>query len=421
MEETYRYMKKVLMITYQYPPYQGSGALQRILKFSAYLPDMGWQPIILTVWPQAYENISGDQLCEIPKDVIVKRTFALDAARHLAINRRYLLFTALPDRWVSWWFSAVPVGLFLIRKYKPDIIWSTYYIPTAHLIGLTLHHFTGIPWVADFRDPMTEKGYPYDPTIRKIYRWIERHTIKQCSRAVFTAPGTLNVYAERYPDMPKSHWAMIANGYDEEDFIRAEQDLVKKKPLDNRTILVHSGALYQKERDPTLFFVILSELYKTGKISPSDLKIVLRAPTYETYYRKKIQETGIEKIVFIEPLVSHQEAIKEMLNADGLLLFWSHDMCNYQIPAKTYEYLRARRPIFSMLDSEGDTAKLLKKIGINTIVPPDSKEEIREGFLNFLSQVRKGHMPALNDDEIKKYTRKMGTMELAKILEAAQF
>jgi hypothetical protein len=215
-------MKKVLMIAFHYPPLRGSSGIQRTLKFSCYLPNYGWQPIVLTANPRSYPQVGVDQLHDIPQSMQVTRAFALDAARHLSVRGAYLRWMALPDRWVSWWLGGVIAGLRLIHQYRPEVIWSTYPIATAHLIGLTLHGLTGIPWLADFSDSMTEDNYPPDPVTRRVYRWIERQTVKHCVQGIFTTPGTTRIYAERYPELPRSRWSMIANGYDEEDFSMLE-------------------------------------------------------------------------------------------------------------------------------------------------------------------------------------------------------
>jgi hypothetical protein len=124
------------MIAYHYPPFCGGSGVLRTLKFSRYLPEQGWRPIALSANPRAYPQCGEEQLSEIPRSAVVERAFALDTARHLAIRGAYARWLAQPDRWSSWWFGAVPAGLRLIRTYRPEVIWSTYPIPTAHLIGL---------------------------------------------------------------------------------------------------------------------------------------------------------------------------------------------------------------------------------------------------------------------------------------------
>ena len=162
-------VKRVLMIAYHYPPVGVSSGLQRTLKFSTYLPELGWQPSVLTVHPRAYEARRDDQLADVPKGVTVRRAFALDTARHLSIRGRYPLILALPDKWMSWWIGGVLTGLQMIRETRPDVLWSTYPIATAHMIGLTLHGLTGLPWVADCRDSLIDDHHPSNKTVRRAY------------------------------------------------------------------------------------------------------------------------------------------------------------------------------------------------------------------------------------------------------------
>ena len=409
--------KKVLMIAFHYPPYGGGSGVHRTLSFSRYLPDHGWQPIILTANPKSYPTTRGGQSRGIPTNVLIERAFALDTARDLSIRGSYFNWLALPDRWVTWWFGAVSSGLRLIRKYQPKAIWSTFPIATAHLIGLTLNALTGTPWIADFRDSMTEAHYPRDHITRMIRRWIEIHTVKNCKHAVFTTPGALSMYSERYPSLAKSRWLMIPNGYDEWDFIGVEKAHAQRSSHKTHIVLVHSGLLYPSERDPSAFLTALADLRRAGKVSSSELKIVFRASGHEDYYRQQLLENGVDDIVFLEPPIPYQDALTEMFDADGLLVFQASS-CNHQIPAKIYEYLRIRRPIFAMTDPKGDTASLLKSSGIDTIAPLDSEEQIREGLLKFLAAVRKGRAPTATDKAIETHTRRSRTRDLVSLLDS---
>ena len=408
-------MQRLLMIAFHYPPYEGGSGVHRALKFSCYLSDYGWQPIVLSAHPRAYTEISDKRLGDIPATVRVKRAFALDTARHLSIKGRYLKWMALPDRWASWWLGAVPAGLSLIRKHRPQVIWSTYPLATAHLIGLTLHRLTGIPWVADFRDSMTEENYPRDPIMKRVYQEIERRSVKYSRYAVFTTPGTLRLYAERYPEIPKSRWAVIANGYDEEDFTVAER-LVGKPVLANNTItLLHSGILYPSERNPQAFFSALGELRRSGKLSSETLRVVFRGCGHEDFYAQEIKRYGIEDLVELRPSIPYHNALAETLSADGLLIFQASN-CNHQIPAKVYEYLRAKRPILALTDPEGDTAAVLKTTGIGTVASLDSKEEITRSMIEFLAKIQAGCVEAVADAEIVGHSRRSRTEELVKLL-----
>jgi glycosyltransferase involved in cell wall biosynthesis len=210
---------------------------------------------------------------------------------------------------------------------------------------------------------------------------------------------------------------MIANGHDEEDFITAEQVGVSRSSLNGCIVLVHSGLLYPSERDPRAFFAAVAELRQAGRIHSSKLKIILRGSGHEDFYRQQLRQNGIEDIVILEASVPYREALVEMLNADGFLIFQASN-CNHQIPAKIYEYLRAKRPIFALTDPEGDTAGVLKAAEIGTIVPLDSKEQIATRFLDFLTQVREGCAPIGKDKAIACHSRKSRTEELVKVLDA---
>ena len=117
---------------------------------------------------------------------------------HLSIGGRHFQWTARPDRWASWRFDGVRRGLRLIAEFRPDVLFSTFPIATAHVIGAELNRRTGIPWVADFRDPMAQDGYPSDPQTWRAYKRIEERAIQQASLCLFTTPGAARDYRARY-------------------------------------------------------------------------------------------------------------------------------------------------------------------------------------------------------------------------------
>jgi len=418
-------MKKVLMVVFHYPPVHGSSGVHRTLNFSRFLPDYGWQPIVLTATPGAYPSVSADSTARIPSGIRVERATAIDSSRHLSFRGAYLRMFALPDPWISWWPTAVVKGLTLIRRYRPDLLWSTFPIGTAHLIGLTLHRLSGIPWVADFRDPMIEtdpvtgQEFPEDPATRRVHGWIERPTIRRCAKAVFTTPGTAQQYASRFADLPVTHWNVIPNGFDEESFEAAERLSSGSSGNRGHIVLVHSGGLYPELRDPDPFFVAVSSLRRQGVVSNANLRIVLRASGLGPEYRHRLVDLNIADIVSLEDSIPYERALAEMLAADGLLLFQASN-CNWQIPAKVYEYLRARRPIFALTDTAGDTAKFLLTEKIDTIVPIDSSELIARGLVDFLRRLEAGSAPLPDERRVKRYSRKLRTQELAALLNATR-
>jgi len=406
------------MVAYHYPPEGSSSGVQRTLAFSRYLLDHDWTPTVLTAHPRSYTVTRPDQVADVPASIAVHRVFALDAARHLALRGRYAGVTSLPDRWISWWLGAVPAGLSLLRELRPRVIWSTYPIATAHLIGWTLQRVSGLPWVADFRDSMTEDDYPPDEKQRRVYRWIERKTIERCTKAVFTTPGALRMYQNRYPEVPREKFAVIANGYDEESFVSAEAlgpfDVGRTAP--GQIVLLHSGVLYPSERDPRCFYRALAVLMKGAALTPSGLRVVLRATGHDEHHRRLIQENGLEDVVILAPPLPYREALREMMDVDGLLVFQAAN-CNHQTPAKIYEYFRARRPILALTDPRGDTAAALREMGFGAVVPLDDEVRIQEGVLDFLQSIRERRAHVASEEAIRRHSRRARSVELARILD----
>ena len=364
--------------------------------------------------PRAYEAISEDQLEDIPDHTHVIHAFALDTAKHLSVNGRYPGFLALPDRWISWWMAGVVRGLLAIRRKRPLVIWSTYPIATAHLIGLTLHKLTGIPWVADFRDSMTEDYYPKEARRRKVFLWIEQKTVENCSRAVFTTPGAIRMYSARYPHIAAQKWVLIPNGYNEEIFLDAESNMEIRIPdsTPSNIVLVHSGVVYPSERDPGPFFQALANLKTEKAISSEGLSVIMRATGHDEYFQPMIDQLDINDIVQLAPGLPYRAALQEMLRADGLLILQAAN-CNHQIPAKLYEYFRARRPILALTDCEGDTATTMLDAGIDSVAPLDNTHDISFRLRDFLQKISRGDAPIASAQATLGASREHGAKRLA--------
>ena len=409
-------VKYALLIAFHFPPMHRSSGIQRTLKFATYLREHGWQPLVLTAHPRVYPETGPDQLDDIPNDVVVDRAFALDAGRHLAVGGRYPDLLARPDRYAPWIPDALWSGLRLVRRYRPDVLWSTFPVATTHVVAGLLHRMTGLPWVADFRDSMTEPDYPSDPARWRRYRRIERNVVQKCSAAVFTTPGAVRMYSDRYPDIPADRWHVIANGYDEENFRQAAARITRAPERGGPLRLVHAGVLYPEERDPSAFFEAVAQLKERGAVSADTLRIVLRATAHDDLYAPRLAAIGIDDIVELAPPLPYRAALAEMLTTDGLLLFQSAG-CNHQIPAKVYEYMRAGRPILALTDAAGDTAATLREAGIDTIVPLDDAGAIAERLAGFICAVRNGTAPIASQQIAQRWSRASGTAELARLFD----
>ena len=405
-------VKRALMIAFHLPPMKGSSGIQRTLRFAQHLPTCGWQPVLLTAHQRAYQHTSADQIDELRALGPVQRAFALDSARHLALLGRYPALLALPDRWASWALGAIPAGLRLIRRHRPDLIWSTYPIATAHLIALTLHRLTGIAWVADMRDPMTDTDYPPARLTRRIYSTIENGVANHCAAMVCTTPGAIQRYQQRFPHLTQQRLRLIENGFDEADFAATSPCA---RP-DQRFLLVHSGVIYPSERDPSALFAALARLRASGHITPCTLRVLLRASGHDNYLRSLIAAHAIGDIVELAPALPYRAALAEMLSADALLLLQAAN-CNAQVPAKLYEYLRAGRPILTLTDPAGDTAATLRACGIDTIARLDCPDAIAHALPLFLAAARAGTAPLANAQTVASHSRVAGTRRLAQLFD----
>ncbi len=412
------------MIAYHFPPLTGSSGVQRTLRFVQQLTALGWQPIVLTADSRAYETTSNDLLADVPAGTTVRRAFALDTARHLQFAGRYLGWMARPDRWISWKFAAIREGLKLIEEFKPDVIWSTFPIATAHVIASSLHRKTGIPWVADFRDPMAhvaaKVSFPADPRTWQSYLAVEADAVARARYCVFTAPGAARMYQHRYP-YAADRMVVLENGYDEESFSAvalqaqtAEVQEVCKRPL----LMLHSGIIYGLERDPTQLFVALGRLKNSGALGPADLRIRFRASVNDDLLQKLAQTHGVQDFIELCPAVPYREALAEMMAVDALLVMQSNH-CNDQLPAKIYEYLRAGRPILGLTDPNGDTAGVLRLAGLNTMARLDSAEEIACAIHTMVRDWRQGHLVLPPILDVQQYSRRRRSQALATLLEHA--
>jgi glycosyltransferase involved in cell wall biosynthesis len=372
------------MIAYHFPPLSGSSGVQRTLRFAQHLPQFGWEPAILTVSERAYERTSTDLSIEVPEGIVVKRAFAFDAARHLSVAGRYPGFVACPDRWATWRFEAMRIGMALVRKWRPQLLWSTYPIATAHVIGAKLQRRSGLPWVADFRDPMAQQGYPADAKLWQAFKRIEETAVCEARLSVFTTPGAAREYRQRYPSSA-NRITVLENGFDEESFSGLAAPWRRLMSDARPAMLLHSGVVYPSERDPTQLFSALRAMVADGRIGIDDLRIRFRAPGYDDMLKRMAQQSGVERMIELLPPISYRAALEEMTNADALLVLQASN-CNEQIPAKLYEYLRAGRPIIALADPRGDTAGVMREAGLDTVAALDSAQAIAELLTRFVRE-----------------------------------
>ena len=402
------------MIAFHFPPQAGSSGIQRTLRFVQHLPALGWQPLVLSASPHAYDKTDADLLADVPADTVVRRAFALDTARHLQFRRRYLGWMARPDRWISWKFDAIRQGLEMIEAYKPDVIWSTYPIATAHVIASALHQKSGLPWVADFRDPMAQDGYPTDPRTWQSFKRIEADAAARARFCVFTTPGAARLYQQRYPGMAE-RMVVLENGYDEESFLSAPNASVAPLASGRPLVMLHSGIVYPSERDPTQLFEALGRLKQAGTLVPQELRIRFRASVHDDLLKSLAQTHQVQDFIEVCPAIAYRDALAEMLEVDALLVMQASN-CNAQIPAKVYEYLRAGKPVLGLTDPDGDTAGALRSAGLNDVVRLDSADDIALALPAVVQRIREGKAAQAHPMAVQQASRLCRSASLAQLL-----
>jgi len=410
--------KVVLMVAFHYPPDHSSSGYLRTLKFSKYLPDSGWQPVVLTVREEHYESRDAASLSQIPSQVIVRRTRAINTKKSLAIGDKYLQLLATPDRYIGWLFFAVPAGLSLIRSHGVQAIYSTSPLASAHLTACVLKSLSGLPWIADFRDPWTEPEIapnPRSPLFRLDSR-LERAVLRKADRLVFTTARLRDYVLAHARGNLSSKAAVIPNGFDEEDFC----DLPDRQPEKSPVRITHTGLVDEAYRSPRPFLEALAMLLKDGEISHSQVRVeFVGGGNYvqSAGFRSMLHDLDLVDIVSVLGRVSYVECLEHQQRSHILLLLQSGDDTRTLIPAKAFEYLRIGRPILAILP-ESASSELFQEVGGARVV----HKQDRAGMIVALREMIKdaqegGWMSSVSSAALLAYTRRRLTAKLAEELD----
>ncbi|MBN1559668.1 glycosyltransferase [candidate division KSB1 bacterium] len=402
-------MKNVLLIAYHFPPQHGSSGLLRTLKFVRYLGKYGFRPTVLTIHTRAYEKLDHALVSQIPGDVHVHRVFALDTKKHLSIKGKYWEPLATPDRYASWIPFAILAGCRLVKKYDIDVIFTTYPIASAMVVGTTVSRLTGKPFVADFRDPMYDDYTQLSGKALRARQAIEASAVTRCDHVVVTTPGTRTLFRTRYPNLPAEKISVIANGYDEHDFAQLSPPGPRGR---NYIRIIHAGLLDQDYRNPLPFFHSLQILKAQNLFAELSFKVELYAPGSDDYYKKCVADLHLQDIVEVKPGLPYHDILAEMLNSDILLLYQGN-ACDHQIPAKVYEYLRTGKPILAFATENGDTGQLLSSNNAGLIISDNDPAVIAARFAPWLRQIAsapgnwKNHLKNIHDHSREKQTESL--------------
>lgn len=429
-------MKRVLIITYYWPPSGGSG-VQRWLKMSKYLPESGWQPVIYTAedaeYPVEDASLEKDIAPEteiirrpivepyafyktflgIKKGDKVKAGFINEGAtktswkENLSIWLRGNFF--IPDA-RRWWIK--PSVRFLLRYLKEhpvDAIISTGPPHSMHLIARSLHKKLNIPWIADFRDPWTEVFY-FDSlkltscSIRK-HKKLEKQVITEANKVVAVSWHE----AADFEVLGAENVEVVTNGYDEE----CAQNEVKIIDTE-RFVVSYTGVLLPNES-----FVIWDAFKELCDENPGfnkSLKINLIGHI-DNSVKKYISDKGLgEKVCNIE-YMQHSQVLEYQRKSDLLLLLIPRaKKAECILTGKLFEYLASGQPVLSVGPTEGDAAKVLSETHCGLTADYDDMAKMKEIILDYFNKRADSQLIIGDRVEVAKYSRKNLTKYYVRLL-----
>lgn len=405
--------KKVLVIAYHFPPHKGSSGILRTLKFVRYLPEFGYEPIVLTVNPRAYQAVDQSLTYQLPKDLTIRRAFALNAKRHLSFRGSYFQFMALPDPIASWIPAGIIEGISLILRNKIDLVYSTYPIASAHVIGRYSSRITRCPWVADFRDHLWDETVHLSKSELWCRKVIESLSIRNAAQVVVSTNGIRALFLQRYHQLHEERISVIENGYDEYDF----DSIDFSRKTNTRLRLIHAGLLEPIDRNPIPFFQAVKMLLNDKKIDRNDIIVELLGPGNEENYRQTIAQLGLSDVIHVSAALPYHENLKRMAESDILLLFQGPGY-DQLVPAKLYEYFRIGRPIFALTSAQSDTARLIGSMAAGEVMPMDQSPVIADTLVRWLHNLRQGiPLPIIRPGNAEKFSRRNQTATLAAIFD----
>lgn len=423
--------KKVLIITYYWPPAGGPG-VQRWLKFVKYLPDFDIDPIVYIPQNANYPIIDEALTAEVhPQATIISQPISepykfakylgkkstqnissgiIPADKKQSWQEQLMLFVRgnffIPDARVGWVKPSVDYLSDYIQKHQINTVITTGPPHSVHLIGLQLQAKFGLRWMADFRDPWTTIGYHKK---LKLTQWakqkhqkLEREVLTKANEILVTSPST----KEEFSRLTNQPIHVITNGYDIEN--------VSKKVLDEKFSLAHIGSLLS-DRNPRVLWKALSELIKEDDNFARDIELKLIGKTSEQIL-ETLAEFKLDKYVKNLGYVAHHDAIVAQRSAQILLLIEiDSEETQVIIPGKLFEYMAAERPILAIGPSQSDVEKIVKQTNTGGYFGYDQKEEIYQSIKRMYAQYQQGKLKS-HGIGLQYFSRKKLTEKLAQLL-----
>ena len=408
--------------------------MQRVVKFVKYLSEYGWQSIVLAPRSGNYPAADQSMLSEIPDDTKVYKTNTFEPvglyksftgtrkdrqiplavlneenislSKKIANSVRLNLF--IPDAKIGWKYFAVKTGKEIIKSEKPDIILSSSPPPTVQLIAHDLAQWSGLPWVADFRDPWTKIFY-YDKMPRwqlaeKRDRRLEKKVLKQADKIVVVNKGFFEADTD-------AETVQIPNGFDS-----ADRPVNLKNQKNLKFTIRYMGSFKPKQQVESLPF-LLKKLSDDPNMS-GRIRVEFYGQTDMAIQQNLLHHKFNTELNFYD-YVDHNKALELMYGADMLLLvIGKSENAGVISGTKTFEYIMAEKPILAFGPVEGQASKILQETASGKMFDYSDANSAFEFIKTHFTSWQKNKIDFHPDlDKIEKYDRKNLSKQLANILE----
>ncbi|HRG17766.1 MAG TPA: glycosyltransferase family 4 protein [Flavobacterium lutivivi] len=420
--------KKLLIITYYWPPAGGPG-VQRWLKFVKYLPDFNIQPIVYIPENPTYPIIDNGLQSEVSEKAIILKNkikepyglasfFGKNKTKKISSGiipnkkkqsfvERILLWVRgnifIPDARFLWVKPSVHYLKKYIEENQIDTIVTSGPPHSLHLIGLQLKKELGVKWFADFRDPWTTIGYhkalKLSSYAEKKHKALEKEVLNSADTIIVTSKTT----KAEFQAITSKTIEVITNGYDVEK--------VTKQPLDEKFTLAHIGS-FLSDRNPKMLWQAIQELTKENIDFKNDFQLKLLGATSQEVL-DTINEFQLGDFVLNLGYVSHQEAVEHQRKSQVLLLIEinSEDTKSI-IPGKVFEYIVSERPIVAIGPKDSDFAEIITSTNTGVFFTYDEKEKLKSVLLNYYELYKNNNLK-VHAVGLQQYSRKSLTEKLA--------
>jgi len=425
-------LKKLLIITYYWPPAGGPG-VQRWMKFVKYLPDFGIQPIVYIPENPTYPIIDTNLVKEVSdKAIILKQKifepyqiasiFSKNKTKKISsgiipnqkkqsfLDKTFLWIRGnlfIPDARVFWVKPSVAYLEKYILENNIDTIITSGPPHSLHLIGLQLKQKLDLKWFADFRDPWTTIGYHKSLRLSdyaaKKHKALEREVLNSADTIIVTSKTTKT----EFQALTSKPIAVITNGYDTEQ--------VEKQTLDTKFSLAHIGS-FLSERNPAILWESLVELINEIPDFKSHLEIKLIGAVSQEVL-ETITQFGLNPYLNNLGYVSHSEAIAHQKKSQVLLLIEinSEDTKSI-IPGKLFEYMVSGRPIIAIGPKDSDFAEIITNTNTGVFFDYSEKMKLKSVILDYYNQFLDSKLQS-NAVGLQRYSRRNLTKELAQLIQ----